>query len=36
MASLRPVIGGYMGEPIEVVRCETVDLDVPASSEIVN
>jgi 4-hydroxy-3-polyprenylbenzoate decarboxylase len=30
-----PVIGGYVGEPIEVVRCETVDLDVPASSEIV-
>jgi UbiD family decarboxylase len=29
------VIGGYVGEPIEVVRCETVDLDVPASSEIV-
>ena len=28
-------IGGYLGEPIEVVNCETVDLDVPASSEIV-
>ncbi|RQS43397.1 UbiD family decarboxylase [Burkholderia sp. Bp8986] len=30
-----PVIGGYLGEAIDVVRCETVDLDVPASSEIV-
>jgi UbiD family decarboxylase len=28
-------IGGYLGEPLEVVKCETVDLDVPASSEIV-
>ena len=28
-------VGGYLGEPVEVVRCETVDLDVPATSEIV-
>lgn len=28
-------IGGYLGKPLEVVKCETVDLDVPASSEIV-
>jgi 4-hydroxy-3-polyprenylbenzoate decarboxylase len=28
-------VGGYLGEPLEVVKCETVDLDVPASSEIV-
>lgn len=28
-------IGGYLGEALEVVKCETVDLDVPASSEIV-
>ena len=28
-------IGGYLGEPVEVVKCETVDLEVPASSEIV-
>ena len=28
-------IGGYLGEPIEVVACETNDLAVPASSEIV-
>jgi 4-hydroxy-3-polyprenylbenzoate decarboxylase len=28
-------VGGYLGEPIEVVKCETVDLEVPASSEIV-
>ena len=27
--------GGLAGEPIEVVRCETVDLVVPASAEIV-
>jgi UbiD family decarboxylase len=30
-----PVIGGYLGNPIDVVACETVDLEVPASSEIV-
>jgi 4-hydroxy-3-polyprenylbenzoate decarboxylase len=28
-------VGGYLGEPLQVVKCETVDLDVPASSEIV-
>lgn len=28
-------LGGYFGEPIDVVRCETIDLEVPASSEIV-
>jgi 4-hydroxy-3-polyprenylbenzoate decarboxylase len=29
------VIGGIRGEPLEVVRCQTVDLTVPATSEIV-
>jgi 4-hydroxy-3-polyprenylbenzoate decarboxylase len=29
------VAGGLAGEPIPVVRCETVDLDVPATAEIV-
>jgi UbiD family decarboxylase len=29
------VMGGYRGEPAELVRCETVDLEVPASAEIV-
>jgi 4-hydroxy-3-polyprenylbenzoate decarboxylase len=28
-------VGGYLGKPLEVVKCETVDLEVPASSEIV-
>jgi 4-hydroxy-3-polyprenylbenzoate decarboxylase len=28
-------IGGYLGEPVEVVDCETVDLQVPATAEIV-
>jgi len=28
-------IGALYGEPIDVVRCETVDLDVPASAEVV-
>jgi 4-hydroxy-3-polyprenylbenzoate decarboxylase len=28
-------IGGYVGEPVVVVGCETVDLEVPATSEIV-
>jgi UbiD family decarboxylase len=28
-------VGGFLGEPVDVVRCETVDLDVPATSEIV-
>lgn len=30
-----PVIGGYLGEPIDVAKCAVVDLEVPASSEIV-
>ena len=29
------VMGGYRGEPVQLVRCETVDLAVPASAEIV-
>ncbi|MFC5720952.1 UbiD family decarboxylase [Streptomyces gamaensis] len=29
-----PYLGGYFGEPIEVVRCRTSDLEVPASAEI--
>ncbi|MFC7393745.1 UbiD family decarboxylase [Scopulibacillus cellulosilyticus] len=29
------MIGGWYGEPIEVVKCETSDLEVPATSEIV-
>jgi 4-hydroxy-3-polyprenylbenzoate decarboxylase len=29
------VMGAYRGEGAEMVRCETVDLDVPASAEIV-
>jgi len=29
------VSGGLKGEPIEMVRCETVDLEVPATAEIV-
>lgn len=28
-------VGGYFGEPVEVVKCETVDLSVPATAEIV-
>ena len=28
-------VGGYLGEPLEVVKCESVELEVPASSEIV-
>lgn len=28
-------LGGYLGSPVGVLRCETVDLDIPASSEIV-
>jgi 4-hydroxy-3-polyprenylbenzoate decarboxylase len=27
--------GGMRGEPVELIKCETVDLEVPASSEIV-
>lgn len=29
------IAGGLMGRPLEVVRCETVDLDVPATAELV-
>jgi 4-hydroxy-3-polyprenylbenzoate decarboxylase/2,5-furandicarboxylate decarboxylase 1 len=29
------VAGGWLGEPVEVVRCETIDVLVPATSEIV-
>ena len=29
------VVGGIRGEPMELVKCETVDLAVPATSEIV-
>ncbi|MDP4127380.1 MAG: UbiD family decarboxylase, partial [Bacillota bacterium] len=29
------IAGSLRGEPLEVVRCETVDIDVPASAEIV-
>jgi len=29
------VAGGLIGEPVEVVRCETVNLEVPATAEIV-
>lgn len=29
------VVGGYLGEPLELVRCKTVDLEVPAEAEIV-
>jgi 4-hydroxy-3-polyprenylbenzoate decarboxylase len=28
-------LGGYFGEPLDVVACKTVDLEVPATSEIV-
>ena len=27
--------GGYLGEPVSLVKCETVDLEVPADAEIV-
>lgn len=29
------IAGGLMGEPLPVVKCETIDLEVPATSEIV-
>jgi len=29
------IIGGIRGEPVELVKCETVNLEVPATSEIV-
>ena len=29
------IVGGYLGEPVRLVKCETVDLEVPADAEIV-
>ena len=29
------IIGGLLGEPLQLVRCKTVDLEVPAQAEIV-
>ena len=29
------IAGGMRGEPVELVKCETIDLEVPATSEIV-
>jgi 4-hydroxy-3-polyprenylbenzoate decarboxylase len=29
------VVGGIQGEPVDLVRCETIDLEVPAGAEIV-
>ncbi len=29
------IAGGYMGEPARLVKCETVDLEVPADAELV-
>lgn len=29
------VAGGFLGEPLEIIACETLDLEVPASAEIV-
>jgi 2,5-furandicarboxylate decarboxylase 1 len=29
------VAGGFLGEPVKLVKCETVDLEVPADAEIV-
>jgi 2,5-furandicarboxylate decarboxylase 1 len=29
------VAGGFLGEPLDVIPCETVDLDVPAQAEII-
>ena len=29
------IAGGYLGEPARLVKCETVDLEVPADAEIV-
>ncbi len=29
------IAGGYLGEPVRMVKCETVDLEVPADAEIV-
>ncbi len=29
------IVGGFYGEPLEAVRCKTVDLEVPANAEVV-
>jgi len=29
------IAGGYLGQPVRLVKCETVDLEVPADAEIV-
>src|SRR3990172_9605971 len=29
------IAGGYLGEPVRLVKCETVDLEVPADAEVV-
>lgn len=29
------IAGGYLGQPVPLVKCETVDLEVPANAEIV-
>ncbi len=29
------IAGGFMGQPVELVKCKTVDLEVPADAEIV-
>ena len=29
------ILGGLLGEPLEIVKCETVDIEVPAYAEIV-
>jgi phenylphosphate carboxylase alpha subunit len=29
------IVGGIRGEPLEMVKCETIDLEVPATAEIV-
>ena len=29
------IVGGIRGQPVEMVKCETVDLEVPATAEIV-
>jgi 4-hydroxy-3-polyprenylbenzoate decarboxylase len=28
-------VGGYIGKPVELVKCETIDLEVPANAEMV-
>lgn len=29
------IAGGYRGEPVEMVKCETIDMEVPATAEII-